>query len=265
MSRRKGGLNMIDIHSHILHGLDDGAKGLADSLDMAKQAVEEGITSIIATPHHRHPSYTNEKKDVLQRVQELQVELKAHHIPLKLYAGQEIRLFGELVDILSHNDELLSLNNSEFVLVEFPSSSIPKYSEQLFYDLLVKGYTPIIAHPERNAEIAENSDKLYRFIKNGALSQVTAASVAGMFGRKTQNLSLDLLENQQAHFVASDAHNITNRSFVWKKAMDKLSKKLGEDMVTLVNMQAEDVLAGRSIRSLAPERIIQRKKIFGLV
>jgi protein-tyrosine phosphatase len=256
---------MIDIHSHILYGLDDGAKDLAGSIEMARQAVAEGITSVIATPHHRHPSYTNTKTDILLGVQQLQAELQRQSIPLNVYAGQEIRIFGEMVDVLIHNDELLTLHNSEYVLVEFPSSSIPKYTEQLFYDLLVKGFTPIIAHPERNAEIAENTDKLYRLIKNGALSQVTAASVAGMFGKKTQKLSLDLLEHQQAHFVASDAHNITNRACVWKQAMDKLDKKLGSDMVTLVNMQAQDVVQGRSMRKLAPERITQRKKLFGLV
>ena len=255
---------MIDIHSHILHGLDDGAKDISVSVDMAKQAVAEGITSIIATPHHRHPSYTNDKTNVLIGVQQLQAELQRQYIPLNVYAGQEIRLFGEMVDVLNQNEELLTLNNSEYVLVEFPSSNIPKYTEQLFYDLLVKGYTPIIAHPERNAEIAENTDKLYRLIKNGALSQVTAASVAGMFGKKTRKLSLDLLEYQQAHFVASDAHNITNRAFVWKQAMDKLDKKLGSDLVTLVNMQAQDVLQGRSMKKLPPERITQSRlsKIF---
>ena len=256
---------MIDIHSHILYGLDDGAKDLAGSIEMARQAVAEGITSVIATPHHRHPSYTNTKKDILLGVQQLQAELQRQSIPLNVYAGQEIRIFGEMVDVLIDNEELLTLHNSEYVLVEFPSSSIPKYTEQLFYDLLVKGFTPIIAHPERNAEIAENTDKLYRLIKNGALSQVTAASVAGMFGKKTQKLSLDLLEHQQAHFVATDAHNITNRACMWKQAMDKLDKKLGSDMVTLVNMQAQDVVQGRSMRMLAPERITQRKKLFGLV
>ncbi|WP_017380766.1 tyrosine-protein phosphatase [Paenisporosarcina sp. TG-14] len=256
---------MVDIHSHILWELDDGSKNIFSSVDMAKQAVAEGITSVIATPHHRHPSYTNEKKNVLIRVKDLQSELKRQNIPLNIYAGQEIRLFGEMLDAFNHSEELLTLNNSEYILVEFPPSNIPKYTEQLFYDLLVKGYTPIIAHPERNAAIAENTDKLYRLIKNGALSQVTAASVAGKFGRKTQKLSLNLLEHHLAHFVASDAHNMTNRSFVWKQGMDKLKKELGSDMVTLVNTQAEDVLQGRSFKKLAPERFQQRKKLFGLV
>lgn len=256
---------MIDIHSHILHGLDDGAKDLSVSVDMAKQAVAEGITSIIATPHHRHPSYSNEKKNVLVAVQNLQRELQKQSIPLNVFAGQEIRLFGEMVDALEQAEELLTLNNSEYVLVEFPSANIPKYTDRLFYDLLLKGYTPIIAHPERNAEIAENTDKLYRLIKNGALSQVTAASVAGLFGKKTQKLSLKLLENQQAHFVASDAHNITNRAFVWNQAMDTLTKKLGPETKTLVNSQAQAVLDDNNVKKLAPERILQRKKLFGLV
>jgi len=256
---------MIDIHSHILYGLDDGAKELANSIEMAKQAVSEGVTAIIATPHHKHPSFQNPKDVVLNRINELQTELKKQNIPLEIFPGQEIRLFGELAETIDKSQDLLTLNHSEYVLIEFPSSSIPRYTEQLFYDLMVKGYTPIVAHPERNAEIAENTDKLYRLIKNGALSQVTAASVAGLFGKKTQKLSLNLLEHQQAHFVASDAHNITNRACSWQDAMGVLGKKLGSDMVDLVNMQAQDVVQARSIRKLAPERISQRKKLFGIV
>lgn len=256
---------MVDIHSHILYGLDDGAKDLEVSIKMASQAVTEGISSIIATPHHRHPNFSNDKKKTINRVKELQVELDKHNIPLTIYPGQEIRLFGEMVELILQNKELLTLNNSSYVLVEFPSSNIPKYTEQLFYDLLVKGYTPIIAHPERNAEIAGNTDKLFRLIKNGALSQVTAASVAGMFGKKTQKLSLSLLEHQQAHFVATDAHNIVNRSCMWESAGNVISKKLGTDFNTLLRVQAENVLQNRSMRMLAPERIPPRKKLLGIL
>ena len=93
------------------------------------------------------------------------------------------------------------------ILVEFPSNYIPRYTEKLFYDLLVKGYSPIIAHPELNNEIVKNPERLYQLIKNGAFSQVTAASVAGVYGRKIQNLSLQMIENQLTHFIGSDVHN----------------------------------------------------------
>lgn len=259
----KGMIMVIDVHSHITFGLDDGAKTIAESVMMAKAAVAEGISTIVATPHHRHPSFSNKKSLVIDNVKRINEELKEKNVPLEVLAGQEIRLFGEMSEALDQKDDLLTLNNSEYILIEFPSSNIPRYTDQLFYDLLVKGYTPVIAHPERNAEIADNPDKLYRLIKNGALSQVTAASVAGSFGKKLQKLSLQMIEYDLAHVIASDAHNTSTRSFMWKPAMEVITKKLGKETVNRLNSNAEELINSYPVTKSAPERV-PHKKFLGI-
>ncbi|MGE6487373.1 tyrosine-protein phosphatase [Paenisporosarcina sp. NPDC076898] len=256
---------MIDIHAHILPTLDDGAPSLEGSLEMARQAVAEGISTIIATPHHKHPSYLNSKFEVEKHVALLNAELRSQSIPLSVMAGQEIRIYGDLVEDLQKGDELLSLNDSNYVLIEFPSSDVPKYADQLFYDIQVKGYTPIIAHPERNSEFVKNPDRLYRFIKNGALSQVTAGSLAGKFGKSIQKTSIKFLDHQLAHVIASDAHNTGNRAFQWKAAWKVVEREFGRDGVDAFATNARDVLNGIAIAKLPPERIHQRKKLFGIV
>ncbi|MFC4409995.1 tyrosine-protein phosphatase [Chungangia koreensis] len=249
---------MIDVHSHITFGLDDGAKNLNESIEMAKLAVKEGIKTIIATPHHGHPLYSTGKEDVVQTVEILREQLQLRKIPLDILIGQEIRLFEEIDHaLLSKN--VLSLNDTEYVLVELPSSHIPKYVERLFYDLLVQGNIPIIAHPERNAEIVENPDKLYRLVKNGALSQVTTAAVAGKLGKKIQKLSLQLIEYDLSHLIASDAHNTTNRSFFWQEALKVIEKKLGSDKLALLETNSVDLISNSPLTKNQPTRIPDRR------
>jgi len=256
---------MIDIHSHILPALDDGAQTLDESLLMARQAVAEGITTIIATPHHKHPSYNNSKLVVEQQVALLNAELRNHHIPLLIAAGQEIRIHGAMAEELPKGLDLLPLHDSHYVLIEFPSSEVPKYADQLFYDIQVQGYTPIIAHSERNSEFVRNPDRLYRFIKNGALSQITAGSLAGKFGRNTQKTSINFLNHNLAHVIASDAHNMTNRSLQWKAGWKVVEKEFGYEGVEAFMSNSRDIFQNIAIAKLPPERITQRKKLFGLV
>lgn len=252
---------LIDIHSHITFGLDDGARTLEESINMAKQAVSEGISTIIATPHHRHPSYHNPKEIVVKNVLKLNEIFSAAQIPLTVLTGQEIRLFGELESVLDLDEELLTLNHSKMILIELPSSNIPLYTEKLFYNLLVKGIIPVIAHPERNAEIARNPEKLYQLIKNGAYSQVTATSIAGGFGRKLQRLSIQMIEYQLTHFIGSDAHNLTSRVFKWKDAWNIVDKKLGIEYTTKLKKQSIELVNNQNISKLQPEQI-PRKKFF---
>ncbi|MDX1699473.1 MAG: CpsB/CapC family capsule biosynthesis tyrosine phosphatase [Melioribacteraceae bacterium] len=252
---------LIDIHSHITFGLDDGARTLEESINMAKQAVAEGISTIIATPHHRHPSYDNPKEIIKKNVSMVNEKLQSLNIPLSVLTGQEIRLFGEIESVLDLDEELLTLNQSKMLLIELPSSNIPIYTEKLFYNLLVIGYKPVIAHPERNSEIVQNPEKLYQLIKNGAYSQVTAASVAGGFGRKTQRLSIQMIEYQLTHFIGSDAHNLTNRGFKWRDAWDIVDKKIGIDYAVNLKKQAIELIGNRDISKLQPE-LIPRKKFF---
>lgn len=250
---------MIDLHCHILPGIDDGAQDLAQSLEMAAAAQEEGIHTIVATPHHKNGTYENEKSAILYDVDVLNKQIKNMGIDVQIVPGQEIRLYGELLEDYEQ-DRLAVIHQSAYMLVEFPSSTIPAFAEQVLFDIQMKGITPIIVHPERNAAIAEDPNRLYKLIKNGALSQVTAASVNGKFGKKAKALSMQLIESNLTHFIATDAHNTTSRGFGLAAAYSEIDP----DYADYFQENAEAVLAGQYVQKEAPIHITRKKRFLGL-
>lgn len=252
---------MIDIHCHILPRIDDGAQTIEDSLDMAKEAVREGISSIIATPHH-NPSYRNTKDEIIEAVIELNNSLKEASIPLEILPGQEVRIYGEIVEGLN-NGEILSLSHSQYMFIEFPSNHVPRYAEKLLFDIQLQGLIPIIVHPERNKQLMEQPDLLYQFVEKGALTQVTASSLCGYFGKNIKKFSEQLIEFNLTHFIASDAHNLKNRTFKMAEALDLVDSKYGPDMVYLFKENAELLVENSNIMKELPERI-KRKKFLGI-
>jgi len=253
---------MIDLHCHILPELDDGAKHMTESLEMARQAVDEGITTIIATPHHKHEKYDNEAHIVIDCARKLQESLDRENIPLKVVPGQEVRLYGEILEDLE-SGRVIGLQEGKYVLIEFPSNHIPRFAEQIIYDLQLKGFTPIIAHPERNGEIMQNSDLLYKLVKRGALAQITAGSLVGKFEKKIQKFSFDLIEARLAHVIASDAHNIKTRGFYMRDAYQILQQKFGMDAVYYFQENAAYIANGQSIYRDEPSRV-RKKKFLGI-
>ena len=254
---------MIDIHSHILPGIDDGANTIYDSIDMAKQAVSEGIHTIIATPHHRNGKYDNVKSDILPLVKEVNDRFKEEQIKLEVLPGQECRIYGEILEDYQKGD-ILPLNQvSQYLFIEFPSSSVPRYAEKLLYDIQVTGLTPVIVHPERNAELIERPDKLYKLVQGGAVTQLTAPSLVGYFGKNIQKFSQQMIQANLTHFIASDAHNIRNRTFKVEEAMDYIEKKYGIDMVYYFTENAELLVDGKNIYKEIPE-LIKKRKFLGI-
>lgn len=254
---------MIDLHCHILSGVDDGAKTIEDSLDMAHLAVEEGITHILATPHHKNRNWNNEKKAVIRLVAQLQEEIDKAGIELTVFPGQEVRIYGEILQDIKEDKILFIDEQRQYLLIEFPTSNIPTYTEQLFYDLLSEGITPIVVHPERNREILEHPNRLKALVDKGALAQLTAASYTGGFGKQIQKLSEQLVEANLVHFIASDAHNIGNRAFYMEEAFDKLRKEFGQSKVNEFSQVTKDLVNGEVV--IAPTAsLIKKKKFFGL-
>ncbi|OCA85948.1 tyrosine protein phosphatase [Bacillus sp. FJAT-27225] len=252
---------MIDIHSHILPGLDDGAKTEEDAIAMANAAVENGIKTMIATPHHKNGRYENTPETIKLHVSIFNKLLKDLQIPLTLLPGQEIRLNGDIVKELK-NKELLTLNHSKYLFVEFPTGHVPQYSEQILFELLIAGYVPIIVHPERNGELIRNPLRLYEFVKQGALAQITAGSVKGTFGRNIQKFSHQLIRANLTHFIATDAHNTTSRSFLLKEALDEVKWVFGTDYYTMFLENSELLVANKDVHVFEP--IMPRKKLLGL-
>lgn len=215
---------MIDIHTHILFNVDDGPKTIEQSIQLVEEAVQEGITHLISTSHALSPHYHVPETDVLQQIRLLQDIVDDAGYPIQLWAGHEIRLHEHVVENL-RNGTVLPLANSDYVLLELPSQSVPAYTIRIIEQLLAAGYTPIIAHPERNAAIATKPERLERLVRHGALAQVTAGSVAGYFGKNVQRLAFQLLEANLIHTYGSDVHNLTTRPLLFNKGLDVLEKK----------------------------------------
>ncbi|RXJ02262.1 tyrosine protein phosphatase [Anaerobacillus alkaliphilus] len=254
---------MIDIHCHILAGVDDGPKTIEQSLAMAKLAVEEGITTIIATPHHFNGSYENSREKIFTEVDMLNEVLLDAKIPLTILPGQETRIHGEMVKNLE-KAEILTLNNTnKYLFVELPSDHVPRYTNKLLYDIQLQGLTPIIVHPERNSEIIETPDLLYKLVESGALTQVTASSVTGRFGKKIKKFTNDLIEHNLTHFIASDAHNTTSRSFHLREAYELIDKQYGVSYRYLFQENTELLVKGSFVSVNQPEKI-KRKKFLGI-
>lgn len=154
---------MIDIHCHILPHLDDGAQTFEESYNMAKQAINEGITAIIATPHYQE-KYRNDKQTIVREAYRLNERLQAEDFPLSIHPGQEVRIFGEVLQEWQEG-KIQTLADTNYMFIEFPSNHVPKYTERLFYDMQLEGLIPIIVHPERNQQLIEQPELLYRLVK----------------------------------------------------------------------------------------------------
>ncbi|MCD9024052.1 tyrosine-protein phosphatase [Cohnella silvisoli] len=218
---------MIDIHTHILPGVDDGAANWDDTLIMARAAVAEGITTIIATPHHANGYYNNRAVEVTEHTLRINEQLIAAGVPVVIRSGQEIRVHDDLLEAW-YRGELLPLAGSNYVLIEMPSSRIPKEMNELIHELHIMELVPIIAHPERNAEIVRHPERLAELIKAGAFAQVTTHSLLGGFGRQIEQVAWSLCRSGLIHIVSSDAHHLERRGFRMNEAYTAIRERMGE-------------------------------------
>ncbi|PXW92016.1 protein-tyrosine phosphatase [Streptohalobacillus salinus] len=254
---------MIDLHSHILPGLDDGAKDIDESLALARAAVKEGISGIVATPHHKTSRYNSDKESVLTCVETLNARLEDESIPLTVYPGQEIRIHGEILEEIIQS-ELLTINqNNRYLLVEFPTEQIPHYASRLLFDIQTHGYTPVIVHPERNHVFLKEPERLYEFVRNGSLTQLTASSLTGQFGKQIKQFSEQILEHRLAHVIASDAHHVERRGFHMKEACLEIEDAFGSPLLNQLLENAHLMLAGETLYIDEPLKP-KKKKFFGL-
>ncbi|MTT32154.1 tyrosine protein phosphatase [Terrilactibacillus sp. BCM23-1] len=254
---------MIDIHCHLIPGVDDGPENEEMVLSMGREAMKEGITHIVATPHHRNRAWDNPKASVVKNVELINELFAIENINVIVLPGQEPRIFGEMA-LPESEEELVTVNETgSYILVEFPTQNVPRYAEQLFFDLQVKGITPIIVHPERNQEIFDHPEVLYNLVKNGALSQITAASLIGKNGKKVKKLTMQMVEHGLTHVLASDSHNTTKRPFYMREAYLELEKSFGGETVYLFQENAELIVDGKMVNREEPNRI-REKKFLGI-
>jgi protein-tyrosine phosphatase len=239
---------LIDLHSHILPGIDDGAKSLDDAIAMAQAAVADGITMLAATPHHNNGRYTNPAQSTRDAIIALNAELVERHIPLTVVTGQEVRVNDRFWSEFQEG-QVLTLHHSKYLLVELPTTHVPKDFSETVHELLIAGIVPMIAHPERNTELANNPDKLADLVNLGALAQMTTHSLCGRFGRKLRKQSLEMCRRNLIHIVASDAHDIKHRPFSMREAYAVIENELGAEYSSYYEHNASAVIYNQDILS----------------
>ncbi|GAB4074932.1 tyrosine protein phosphatase [Barrientosiimonas marina] len=242
---------MIDIHSHMLPGLDNGPQTMDDTLAMAKTAVSQGIDTVIVTPHHQNGRYHNQREAIIGVTDYVNAKLQETGIALNILPGQEIRVHETITNGLQ-DGSLLPLNQTtRYVLLELPEDTLPSYLAQLLFDMQIAGYVPVIAHPERHSIIAENPNHLYDMVKNGVLVQADAASLVGIHGKRVQKLTRKLLQASMVHFMATNTHSADSEEFRLAKAYQSMKQsakfKLQEN--------AELLIDGQPIQPDVPTRI----------
>lgn len=202
---------MIDIHSHIIPKIDDGAKSIEITIEMLKNAEKDGTKQIIATPHYLleyGEATINEVKNYVKTLNEL---TQKENLNLKIYAGQEVYFTENILQYYLEN-KIGTINDSRYMLIEFPMNKFEDNIFDILYELQVRNITPVIAHPERYKPIIKNPIAINRFIDEGYLFQMNSGSIEGIFGTEVKKTSEILLKNGIYNFIGSDAHNIKSRN-----------------------------------------------------
>lgn len=219
---------MIDLHTHILPGVDDGAQTLDEALAMAQTAWRDGITTIVATPHRSPWSYCSDRADAERRLAEVCAALLQEGLETRLLLGSEAFVAPNLVEQVREG-LALTINGGRFLLVEWPYDQFPTFSEQVIFDLQVRGIHPIIAHAERYRFVRRDPNSLARLIERGVLVQVTAGSLLGELGPEIQHLSEILVACGLAQVIASDSHGVDRRAPILSQARDRVARLIGEE------------------------------------
>jgi protein-tyrosine phosphatase len=218
---------MVDLHHHLLPGLDDGAPDLETSLGMARMAAADGITHIVCTPH-ASSRYVFSPAAIEEKLSALRTALNSESIPLTLATGCDFHLgYDNIKDAIAHPHKY-SLNATDYLLIELPDHGLSASLEEIFYQLRLAGLRLILTHPERNPTLQRDHARLAAWMREGMLVQITTSSVLGKMGEAARKMSHTLLANRWVHFLATDAHNLTTRPPRMAEARDLVAKHYGE-------------------------------------
>jgi protein-tyrosine phosphatase len=252
---------LVDIHSHILFGLDDGARTLEDSVAMLRLAADSGTTDIVATPHANN-EFTFDPDLIGRRIAELQYAAGPHP---RVHRGCDLHLTLENIQDAVDHPAKYAINRLCYVLVEFSDLLIPRTTQDIFHRLQAAGLRPIVTHPERNPLLHSRLDQLQSWVENGALVQVTAGSLLGAFGRAAKSVATRLMNRSLVHFIASDAHDTLYRTPVLRDAYRYVEKTWNPGLAEMLFTTAPmSVIAGKEIALPYPVPAQQRRKWYRL-
>ena len=222
---------MIDLHCHLLPGIDDGPDTLEQSLELCRIAVADGITHAVVTPHIHPGRWENTRLSIQQLCEALREVLASNDIPLQLGFAAEVRLTDQIMQQIADNDIPFygEVKGYRIMLLEFPHSGMIPGSETLAQWLLNQGIRPMIAHPERNKQLMKDAAQLQPFIDMGCWLQITAGSVTGGFGKQAQTVAHQLLEDDAVTVMASDGHNAKARQPALLQAFNYVAQHYGKD------------------------------------
>lgn len=244
---------MVDIHSHILPAIDDGARDVGEALSMARMAVADGIRVMVATPHlfpsgGENSREINDKQKVLEHLRLFREKLATANIPLTVLPGCDFPLHQEALRLLESGRVLTVNDGGRYLLLELSPFSLPPQLGDICFRLQAQGLTPIITHPERHPLIQEKPERLAEMVEWGCLVQLTANSLTGGFGRRVARFSRDLVRRGFVHLIASDAHGVRHRPPVLKAAVKELKTLVGAEKAwEMVSRTPERIINGEPV------------------
>ena len=255
---------LIDIHSHLLPGFDDGAADWDESLQMLRQGVEDGIREVILTPHILSQMDLEREDEIVALFEDFKKRAAAEGIAIKFHLACELFLQPDM----NLTRRIATLDETgRYFLVEFPMSVVPDFVTKRFFEMVIEDKIPIVAHPERNVTIIRNPDKAVDLVERGALLQINAGSLLGVFGRTIKDIATKLMEADLVHFVATDCHDPRSRTLQLSPAYDLVTETWGEEHAELLFcVNPKKVLDGEIINSPEPkpEQLRPKKRRFNL-
>lgn len=246
---------MIDIHAHLAPGVDDGAVDEAEALELARMALADGVEVIVATPHIMEGGFANDAQSIAEGVGRLRNAVEEAGLDVQVVEGAEVLLSPGLVAKFQQGVYPM-LGKGNHVLVELPLQGIPPYAGEELFRLCLAGFTPILAHPERNLMVAQDPSLIYELVNRGVLVQVNAGSLIGHFGSLARAVAELLLSHKLVHFIGSDAHSAKRRPPLLSEAVTEAADLVGrEKALRLVEENPGRVLEGREIVVEEPEPV----------
>lgn len=240
---------MIDLHTHLIPNVDDGADSIEETIRLAKAAVDEGIKHVVLTPHHNRYWVENEKNKVLKLKEEVEQAINDANIPLTVSASQEIRMNDEFSEELFADNYLPLDKEGKYYLVEFSWREFPPFAKQYLQEMIDAGIVPVIAHPERQRPFLDDPRILRDLIEMGCISQVTATSIVGGYTEEIRQAAHDMMEENLIHVIASDAHNVVSRPFNMVDALDIIEEEYGVAYKDYLVTNAKNIFLSKDVEA----------------